>query len=147
MSPPTLEGPLAAAVGAVPLKRATRRLAVEVLERTGVLPRLRERADPERAVILRYHSVSEFSPESDAYRSPSIAVRPDTFARQMRFVAANYRVVSLTTLVEHLVRHERFPERAVAITFDDGYQDNHRHALPVLRELGLPATVYVTTDS
>lgn len=42
--------------------------------------------------------------------------------------------------------HERrLPRRAVAITFDDGYRDNHDQALPVLRAHGLQATFFVAT--
>jgi peptidoglycan/xylan/chitin deacetylase (PgdA/CDA1 family) len=37
------------------------------------------------------------------------------------------------------------PERAAAITFDDGYADNFTRALPLLREQGLPATFFVAT--
>ena len=39
----------------------------------------------------------------------------------------------------------RLPRRAVAITFDDGYRDNHDEALPVLRRHGLPATFFVAS--
>ena len=46
-----------------------------------------------------------------------------------------------------IVGGQALPRRALAITFDDGYADNHRLGLPVLRELGLPATVYVATGA
>lgn len=37
------------------------------------------------------------------------------------------------------------PRRLVGLSFDDGYQDVADHALPVLRELGFRATVYIPT--
>ena len=126
-------------------KAAARRLVVGAMEGSGILPAARRRADPGRAVILRYHSVSHFDATGRLYRSPSIAVTPDTFERQMRFLAAWYQVVPLSRLVDCVLQGEAFPPRAAAITFDDGYRDNFVHALPVLRSFGFQATVYVTT--
>jgi peptidoglycan/xylan/chitin deacetylase (PgdA/CDA1 family) len=106
---------------------------------------IRRHPDRSRAVILRYHSVSDWTEESSIYREHAIAVAPALFDRQMAFLAAHYRVVALGELVQCLAENRPFPERAVAITFDDGYRDNFVHALPTLRRYGLPATVYVTT--
>src|SRR5262249_29709356 len=50
-------------------------------------------------------------------------------------------------LVDALERGGQLPPRALVITFDDGYADNYRLGLPVLRALGLPATVYVATGA
>lgn len=44
-----------------------------------------------------------------------------------------------------LLRIGRLPSRALAITFDDGYADNHDVALPVLRRHGLTATFFIST--
>ena len=126
-------------------KAAARRLLVGGMERFGVLPAVRRKPDPRRAVILRYHSVSHFDAATRLYRSGTIAVNPATFERQMRFLAEWYQVVPLSRLVDCVERDEAFPHRAVAITFDDGYRDNFVHALPILRSYGFPATVYVTT--
>jgi peptidoglycan/xylan/chitin deacetylase (PgdA/CDA1 family) len=90
--------------------------------------------------ILQYHSVSA----AGAYRAPSIAVSPALFERQMAFLAERYAVIPLDEVVRCLETQRPFPRRAVAITFDDGYLDNHLAACPILRRHGLTATFFVT---
>lgn len=41
---------------------------------------------------------------------------------------------------------EPFPPRSFAVTFDDGFENNHRIAVPILKQLGIPATFFVTTE-
>ena len=68
----------------------------------------------------------------------------ERFEQRMRWVKANFRVLALTEAIRAL-REDRLPERALCITFDDGYADNHDLALPVLRRLGMPATFFVAS--
>lgn len=128
-------------------KAGTRRVLVGLLEATGTLPAIRRRSNPDRAAILRYHSVSYFDGPARLYRSASIAVTPETFERQMRFLSDWYQVLPLGSLVDCLLQGKAFPPRAVAITFDDGYRDNFVHAWPILRAYQCPATVYVTSGA
>src|SRR5262249_37261234 len=69
------------------------------------------------------------------------------FRLQMAFAARAYSVVSLDELVAALEHGRKLPPRALAITFDDGYADNHRLPLPVLRAPHLPPPVYAATGS
>ena len=89
--------------------------------------------------ILYFHRVND---EGDVF-FPAISVR--LFERQMRFIARHYKVVSMAGMLEHLASDST--ETAVAITFDDGYQDNFECAFPILQKLGLPATIFLTTGS
>jgi len=76
-----------------------------------------------------------------------MAVSPSTFAAQLDWLARNdYRVIRLSQLVGFLQGRESLPRRAVVITIDDGYESVHRHALPLLRKYGFPATLFVYTD-
>jgi peptidoglycan/xylan/chitin deacetylase (PgdA/CDA1 family) len=67
------------------------------------------------------------------------------FEDYMRFVSQHYRVVSVSELLNRL--DDESPETLLAITFDDGYQDNYHHALPVLERYAMPATIFLTTGS
>ncbi|MEP6776137.1 MAG: polysaccharide deacetylase family protein, partial [Chloroflexota bacterium] len=60
---------------------------------------------------------------------------------------AGERCVSFTMseVAEYIAGGKKFPPRAVAITFDDGFANLYTHALPVLQRYGLKATVYVIT--
>jgi peptidoglycan/xylan/chitin deacetylase (PgdA/CDA1 family) len=56
-----------------------------------------------------------------------------------------YRPVPLVQLAM-AAREGWLPDRAVAVTFDDGYADNLEIASPILLELGIPATFFITSD-
>jgi peptidoglycan/xylan/chitin deacetylase (PgdA/CDA1 family) len=55
------------------------------------------------------------------------------------------RGVSMAAAVEHRRLRGRWPRDAVALTFDDGYQNLHCHAMPVLAKRGFSATVFLVT--
>jgi peptidoglycan/xylan/chitin deacetylase (PgdA/CDA1 family) len=96
------------------------------------------------ALVLRYHAVTESDAEV-LYATPEICMPLAAFRRQMAFVRRAYTVLPLDELVERIGRGASLPPRALAVTFDDGYADNYRLAFPVLRDLGLTATVFVAT--
>ena len=76
-----------------------------------------------------------------------MVVSPANFEAQMAWLARNgYRVIRLAELAGFLSGSRPLPQRAVVITFDDGYESVYRHAFPVLKKYGLPATAFVYTD-
>ncbi|MEU6356036.1 polysaccharide deacetylase family protein [Streptomyces sp. NPDC047072] len=92
--------------------------------------------------ILMYHAVS--ADPSDATRV--LSVSPEAFERQMEIIADLGLTPVKTADLAARWRHGRpLPERPVLITFDDGYDGVHRHALPVLAKHGFTATVFVST--
>jgi peptidoglycan/xylan/chitin deacetylase (PgdA/CDA1 family) len=92
-----------------------------------------------RLCIVNYHRVLG-APDPLLDSEPTA----DTFRWQMEVLATCFNVLPLDEAISCLA-HERMPPRAVAITFDDGYRSIHELAMPILREHGLPATVFVTS--
>ncbi|GAA3156592.1 hypothetical protein GCM10010466_54320 [Planomonospora alba] len=95
-----------------------------------------------RVPILMYHAVSERPTEE----TRPLAVSPARFAEQLELLREHgFTPMTLSDLVAGVNRAGPLPERPVAITFDDGYDDFHTEALPLLTRYGYPATVFVTT--
>ena len=104
------------------------------------LPRRPARAHADgAAAVLLYHRVAEVATDPHG-----LCVPVDTFRAHMEHLAAEYRVLPLEMLADGLAEG-RVPPRAVALTFDDGYLDNVTTASPILVELGLPATFFLTS--
>jgi peptidoglycan/xylan/chitin deacetylase (PgdA/CDA1 family) len=121
-------------------------VAKRILHHSGLLRLARLARSRARGVVLRYHALTDTSAPV-VYAAPDICMHVEAFRLQMAFVKRAYTVVPLDALVDTVARGGTFPQRALAITFDDGYADNHRLGLPVLRALGLPATIYVATGA
>lgn len=89
--------------------------------------------------ILVYHQIDVPPPKGTPLRG--LVVAPSSFAWQMRMLRwLGYRGLSMRDLEPHLAGQAR--GKVVGITFDDGYQNNLRHALPVLKLHGFTATCY-----
>ncbi|MBI4421623.1 MAG: polysaccharide deacetylase family protein [Gemmatimonadetes bacterium] len=96
-----------------------------------------------KAVVLAYHDV--YAGRIDpVHNFDGLRVRIDRFERQMRYLASRYHVVPL----DYLLDAPAGPDggAVAAITFDDGYETTYQEAVPVLRRIGLPATVFVITE-
>lgn len=92
-----------------------------------------------RALILMYHIVADpLSAQERRFCCP-----PTEFARQMAYLArGGYTPVTMDALLDCLDGRTRWPRDPVHVTFDDGFADVMRHAVPVLRRHGIPATIF-----
>lgn len=94
-----------------------------------------------RLLILCYHGVSMY----DEHEWGDLYISPETFRRRMEIVArARCNVLPLSEAVQRL-QSGSLPDRAVVITFDDGFHDFRSVALPIVESFGYPVTLYLTT--
>ena len=91
--------------------------------------------------VLMYHQIAQ--PPETASR---LAVSPGAWAAQLAHLHdGGYTTVTAAELSASLRQPGRLPERTVVLTFDDGFEDFHGRALPLLNRYGFTATVFVTT--
>lgn len=67
------------------------------------------------------------------------------FRRFLERLLEKGRPLSMDDVILHHRENRPYPQNAFAITFDDGFRNNLTVAAPILRELGVPATFYVTS--
>lgn len=94
---------------------------------------------PARLQILIFHRVL-------AEPDPLFPDVPDArrFRELVRMFKRLYRVLPLGEALDQL-RDQQLPAGSAALTFDDGYEDNYSVALPILKDEGVPATIFVAT--
>jgi len=94
--------------------------------------------------VVLYHGVA---PRIDQgiYNYRGKFITPGTFERQLEYLRTRYTILSLSDALEQL-KDGTLPERALVITFDDGYRNFYLHAYPLLKAHNIPATIYLATD-
>lgn len=92
---------------------------------------------------LMYHKVDAIVPADAVGRDLTVA--PASFAAQLRWLRAHHiRTLTAAALADALHRGQH-PQRAVVLTFDDGYEDAATTALPLLRANHATATFYISS--
>ena len=94
-------------------------------------------------VILMYHRILPRDDPRFEHEQPGMVVTPDTLAMHLRVLAAHFHLVRLTDWAHGTAPSDR---PCCAITFDDGWRDNYDFAYPLLRDAGVPATIFLVSD-
>jgi peptidoglycan/xylan/chitin deacetylase (PgdA/CDA1 family) len=124
-------------------RSACKACGVGMLRLAGVFWLFR-RINRHRLIILTYHSVLPSACDIDEGESRNV-VDEQMFAWQMRYLAKHFHCLRLEDAVGLLRSGKPLPPNPAVVTFDDGFRNNLRYALPILRRYGVPATVFVTT--
>ncbi|KPK02996.1 MAG: hypothetical protein AMK71_00350 [Nitrospira bacterium SG8_35_4] len=94
-----------------------------------------------KLLVVMYHGVSRTNYDPIWTQLPE-----RIFSEHMEYLAASYKVVSLSRLISCIRQERPLPERAALITFDDGLRNNYSVAFPVLKKFSIPATIFLTAD-
>lgn len=126
------------------MKGAFRRLVLEIARLTGFM-RLWRFLHRREVIILKLHGVMD----DEGGELPWTPLRPQLQRRRLEYVLREilkrYRIVSLDDAVDMLAGRKQLQPYSIVLTFDDGYRNNVKCALPVLRRYGAPATFFVST--
>jgi peptidoglycan/xylan/chitin deacetylase (PgdA/CDA1 family) len=87
-------------------------------------------------VVLVYHRVTSLSSDPQL-----LAISPENFRAHMKHLKSNFPIVRFEDDWSNV------KEPSIAVTFDDGYADNVIEALPILEEIGVPATFFISTGN
>lgn len=116
--------------------------------RTGILPLMQRLRSASRhdLRVLAYHRVLESAEPADfTFDTELISASAEGFREQMLFLRKHFQPMRFDEVLDCADQGRPLPEGAVLVTFDDGYDDNHRVAFPILRELGMSAMFFVST--
>lgn len=90
---------------------------------------------------IQYHKIDQPTPD---VKIRGAYMAPRRFARQMSYLKRNrFSFYTASEFVTFFTENGHFPERGICLTFDDGWKDNYTNAFPVLKELGIKATIFL----
>lgn len=132
------------------VRHSLRCFAAEVLHGSGSLRlygSVRKKLWPTEVCVLGLHRVLSAEGYERVNSLESILMRESTFAEMLRYLSARFHVISLDALLRCCKPARQREKPLCLITFDDGWRDNYTTALPLLKQFGLPAVIFLATDS
>ena len=101
--------------------------------------------DEKCVTIYLFHGVIESS-DNKVRNYTGKHIELDLFHSCLSVLKKNGNALSMEQIYDHLTNKIAFPKNSYAVTFDDGFENNYSIALPALTEIGIPATIYISTD-
>ena len=100
-----------------------------------------------RLTIFNYHRIAAGDPALEPFDSSTFGPDQEGFRKELLLMKSHADPISESDLMRFLDSAQPLPKHSFMITFDDGYRDNYERALPVLKELKIPAIFFIPTQA
>lgn len=97
--------------------------------------------------IVMFHRILPDDKAEQFGADPVWTIAPTVFHECLRFFLRYYNIISLNKLAEYVDSTVSLPHNALLISFDDGWRDTYTYGLPILKDFGCPAVIFVASDS
>jgi peptidoglycan/xylan/chitin deacetylase (PgdA/CDA1 family) len=127
-----------------------RKALADVLVKSGLFRvgvRARRLSGRQELTVFNFHRIRDVGGPATLFDDDVYGVDVEVLRRQMRWLRDHTTIIGEADLLAALRGERALPDSAVMVTFDDGYEDNHRLALPILSELNIPATFFIPTQA
>lgn len=128
------------------IKHTIKNCIAYILFYTGILSLVSKYKLKHSLVVLMYHRVLSNNEKIQSFSNPSIIVNTETFENHISYLKSRFKILSLDSFIEYLENGTAFTNRELLITFDDGWYDNFKNALPILESHSTPALIFLPTD-
>ncbi|MCI0558650.1 MAG: polysaccharide deacetylase family protein [Nitrososphaera sp.] len=106
------------------------------------IARIFEALSAAKARILVYHGITKTPPSVFNWQH----IPEWVFRRQMEYLKEHFEIVPLPAMLEEVISRGREHKKWLALSFDDGYENNYSVAYPILKEMSIPATFFISTS-
>ncbi len=97
--------------------------------------------------VLVYHSFGPALSKKESKLAMHYRVTEKMFEEQMKYLYTNgYHPISFSNYVNSFKDGSTLPEKAVVLTFDDGWKTQYKYAIPILEKYKFTATFFIVTD-
>jgi peptidoglycan/xylan/chitin deacetylase (PgdA/CDA1 family) len=94
-----------------------------------------------KTLIVMYHGIIKQHTQNISVNHLPIS----EFEKQIRYLSSNFKMIKLSEAFSNHIHEPKREEFSIAVTFDDGYENNFTNAFPVLQKYGVPATIFTVT--
>ena len=97
--------------------------------------------------VLVYHSFGPALSKKETVMQTHYRVTAEMFEKQMKYLQDNgYHPVSFSAYVNSLINKAKLPEKAVVLSFDDGWKTQYKYAVPILEKYNFTGTFFIVSS-
>ncbi|MDB4984243.1 MAG: putative xylanase/chitin deacetilase [Patescibacteria group bacterium] len=101
----------------------------------------------QNVTILVYHSFGPMMLKKESKLQSHYRITSEDFDKQMKYLSDNnYHPVTFAELVTSFRNNTPLPEKAVVLSFDDGWKSQYQYALPILEKYKFKGTFFIITN-